>query len=214
MEETVKMCGKLHKLFNSMERFYYDFDKNDIPKNGIYIIFEKGETAHGCDRIVRVGTHTGDGQLPSRLSQHFKAENKDRSIFRKNVGLAILNKRKDPFIQQWDIDLTTRKTKEKWHNKIDSNKLNETEGEVTHYMQNNLSFVAFWVPEKTLRLNFESKIISTISKCEYNKPSKNWLGLFSPKEKIRESGLWLINGLYKEPLNEIEFKKLDKLAIK
>ena len=37
----------------------------------IYVLFEHGESAHGSNRIVRVGTLTGSGQLPSRLTQHF-----------------------------------------------------------------------------------------------------------------------------------------------
>ena len=39
-------------------------------------------------------------------------ENKDRSIFRKNIGRAILNKNQDPFLGQWELDLTTRKAKD------------------------------------------------------------------------------------------------------
>ena len=44
------------------------------------------------------------------------------------------------------------------------------------------------------------------------KPSENWLGSYSPNEKIRESGLWLVNELYKQSLNDEEFKKLKNLV--
>ncbi len=77
-----KVCEQLHRLFNSLPRQRFPFDTRQIPDNGIYIMFEDGESAHGVDRIVRVGTHTGANQLPSRLKQHFGQENKDRSIFR------------------------------------------------------------------------------------------------------------------------------------
>jgi len=60
-------------------------------------------------------------------------------------------------------------------------------------------------------LKIESKIISTISLCEECKPSHNWLGLFSPKEKIRDSGLWLVNELYKEPLSDKETEDLKNI---
>jgi hypothetical protein len=85
---------RLHKLFNDQRRFYFPFNqqKKEIPQNGIYIIFENGEKFGDLDRIVRVGTHTGDGQLRSRLNQHFVKENKNRSIFRKNIGRCMLNK--------------------------------------------------------------------------------------------------------------------------
>jgi hypothetical protein len=49
-------------------------------------MFEAGESGHGTDRIVYVGTHTGPGNLPARLAEHFVRENKDRSIFRGNIG--------------------------------------------------------------------------------------------------------------------------------
>lgn len=71
-----EMCNKIHQLFNGMNRFHFPFDEKDIPENGIYILFEKGEKAHGVDRIVRIGTHTGKNQLSSRLFQHFINENK------------------------------------------------------------------------------------------------------------------------------------------
>jgi len=78
----------------------FPFCEDQIPLNGIYILFEKGELAHNTDRIVRIGTHTGINQLRSRLKQHFIVENKDRSIFRKNIGRALLNKNHDDFINQ------------------------------------------------------------------------------------------------------------------
>ena len=46
------------------------------------------------DRIVRIGTHTGENQLRSRLMQHFVKENKNRSIFRKNIGRCFFEHRK------------------------------------------------------------------------------------------------------------------------
>lgn len=198
-------CGGLHILFNGLPRYKFPFDSNTIPENGIYILFETGEKSHGVDRIVRIGTHTGEGQLRSRLWQHFENENKDRSIFRRNIGRALLNKDNDPFIEQWEIDLTTKEAKEKYSGKIDQKKLSDVEKMVTKYMQQNFSFVVFSVPEKDRRLSLESKIISTVSACDECKPSANWLGRYSPKEKIRESGLWLVNELYKEPFDEEEF---------
>ncbi|MEQ8154920.1 MAG: hypothetical protein ABRQ25_08580 [Clostridiaceae bacterium] len=54
----------------------------------------------------------------------------------------------------------------------------------------------------------ESRLISTVSLCKECFPSEGWLGRFSPKAKIRESGLWLVNELYKEPMSEEELKQL------
>ncbi len=98
-----RICQQLHQLINLQPIFRFPFDTNNIPRNGIYILFEVGEIGHGTNRIVRIGTHTGVDQLRSRLKQHFIQENKDRSIFRKNIGRAILNQNHDPFLKLWDI---------------------------------------------------------------------------------------------------------------
>jgi len=201
-----QICSEIHKIFNELPRYSFPFNKTTIPKNGIYIIFEKNEYAHGADRIVRIGTHTGEEQLFSRLQQHFVKENKDRSIFRKNIGRALLNKENDPFLEQWDWDLTTKEKKEKYLPLLNQAKQKEVENSVSEYIQTNLSFCVIHVEGKEKRLELESKIISTVSLCENCKPSENWLGNFSPKRKIRESGLWLVNELYKEPL---EFADLE-----
>ncbi|MFW6008312.1 MAG: DUF6884 domain-containing protein [archaeon] len=64
--EIGQKCSELHKLIKNKARFTFPFDSNEIPDNGIYILFEKGEYGHADERIVRVGTHRGDRELPSR----------------------------------------------------------------------------------------------------------------------------------------------------
>lgn len=106
---------ELHQLFNEQKRFSFPFDKfmNEIPKNGIYIIFENGEKYNDFDRIVGIGTHTGIGQLLSRLNQHFINENKNRSILRKNIGRCFLSKENSKYVNLWELDTTSRADKEK-----------------------------------------------------------------------------------------------------
>jgi len=207
-----EICGELHQLFNNLERFRIPFDESKIPLNGIYVLFEAGEKAHGRDRIVRIGTHTGDNQLRSRFQQHFIDENKDRSIFRKNIGRALLNGRGDMFLKQWELDLTSRKDREKYGHMVSFKRQARIEKTVTEYIQNQLSFVVFQVDNKEERLSLESKMISTVSLCKECGPSRNWLGLSSPKTKTRESGLWLVNELFKKPLTENDLKKLKQLC--
>lgn len=207
-----EICHQLHNLFNSLPRYEFPFEDAKIPRNGIYVLFEEGERAHGVDRIVRVGTHTGDNQLRSRLKQHFVNENKDRSIFRKNIGRTILYRDNDPFLEQWEWDLTSKKAKEQYLPLLDEKKLRETEEKVTSIIQQNFTFVVFEVNDKDARLKWEEKIISTVSWCDECGPSPDWLGLFSPKKKIRESGLWLVNGLYKEGLTWQEFEELARIV--
>ena len=198
----------IHKAFLSLDRFDYRFDPNLIPLNGIYVFFEKGEFSHGHERIVRVGTHTGKNQLRSRLMQHLINENKDRSIFRKNIGRALLNRDKDmKMLEMWNKDMTPKKAREHIED-FDIGAIKKVEERVTDYMHSHFTFAAIEVSSKDDRLKLESRLISTISWCkECNKPSLDWLGNYSPIQKIRESGLWLVNELYKEPFTDSEFEE-------
>ncbi len=72
------------------------------------------------------------------------------------------------------------------------------EKRISDYIQNNLSFCVFQVDTKEQRLFWESKIVSTLAKSNELKPSKNWLGNSSTKDKIKASGLWQVNELYNE----------------
>lgn len=205
------LVSELHSLFNQKEKFTFPFDKSKLPKNGIYIIFEKGEYFEKMNRIVRVGTHTGENQLRSRLIQHFVKENKNRSIFRKNIGRCILNIENESYLDSWELDITPKKGREDKLKKINNELEKILENRISKYIQNNLSFCVFEVNTKEDRLFWESKIISTLSNAAQSgkiKPSENWLGNKSPKDKIRASGLWQVNELYKESLTNTEFDKL------
>jgi hypothetical protein len=200
------VCEALHEWANSLPPLRFPFADASIPLNGIYVLFEHGEVAHGTNRIVRVGTHTGTGQLRSRLRQHFLVQNKDRSIFRKNIGRALLNRDHDPFLPIWELDRTSRLARER--HVIDLDHQSAIEANVSQYIQEHFTFVVFLADEKAKRLELESQMISTVSLCVECRPSPQWLGLFSPKDKIRTSGLWLVNELYKEPLSSTDFEAL------
>lgn len=201
------ICAELHQAIRKLPRHNFPYTAESIPKNGIYFLFEKGEVAHDGERIVRVGTHTGNNQLLSRLNQHFVTENKDRSIFRKNIGRALLHKNNDPYLNQWEIDRTTRSARQE-HGPADMRKQLGVEKEISTYLQSNMSFAVIEVKEKDARLILESRVISTLSHCKECQPSATWLGLQSPKEKISQSGLWLVNELYKKGLTQQELSQL------
>ena len=211
------LAVRLHQLFNQQKRFSFPFQekKDEIPSNGIYVIFEKGETFHGMDRITRVGTHTGEDQLFSRLNQHFLKENKNRSIFRKNIGRSLLHKENHPYAKEWEYDTTSREAKEKYAKLLNLELEKELEKRISTHIHENLSFVVFEVETEEDRLFWEEKIIATLSQAANQgeiKPSDRWLGNSSPIEKIRKSGLWLVQGLDKEGLTEEEFEKLKQIV--
>lgn len=207
------LCSQLHMLLRRGKRFDYSMGYKSLPVNGIYIMFEKGEIAHGGDRIVRIGTHTGDKQLKSRIYQHFENKNKNRSIFRKNIGRCFLNRDESPYLATWELDTTTREKKELYADRVDHEIEAEIEGRISHYIQNCLSFCLLDVPVKEDRLYFEARLIGTVSNCTECQPSVDWLGLHSPVEKIRNSGLWQVMELYKTPISEKELTFVSKALI-
>jgi hypothetical protein len=87
------------------------------------------------------------------------------------------------------------------------------EGNVSRVLQKNFSFVVFRVDAARERLSIESKLISTVSHCTDCIPSPAWLWLHSPKQRIRETGLWLVNELFKEPLSLADLQRLETLLM-
>lgn len=205
------VCAELHDLARRGTLHAFPFEVARLPRDGIYVLFEKGEESHGGSRIVRIGTHTGDGQLPSRIAQHFVKENKDRSIFRKNIGRALLSRSNDPFLTEWEIDRTSRDARARFGVERDVSKRRVIEAEITRRLQSTFTFVVFRVDNKSDRLSLESRMISAVSLCDECRPSAGWLGLSSPKNRIRESGLWLVNELYKECLSSADIRQLETL---
>jgi hypothetical protein len=210
------LYDNLHDLFNSKKRFQFPYynEIDSIPLNGIYLMFENGEKYKNWDRIVRVGTHTGKNQLRSRLFQHYLNQNKNRSIFRKHIGRAILNKNNNPYLAIWNMDSTSRVDRIKNECLIDKNFENGLEIQISNYIQGNISFSVFEVLEKEDRIFWESRIISTLAGFHDIKPSDQWLGLFSPKSRIQDYGLWQINKLFNKPLDLKEFDILTRLTLK
>ena len=101
-------CNKLHAIVQKGKRFRFENGRlpEGIPLNGIYILFEDEEVGHDLDRIVRVGTHTGDNRLPGRIRDHFINPQKDSSIFRKHLGRCFIMIDGNPhnYLRIWNID--------------------------------------------------------------------------------------------------------------
>lgn len=197
-------CDRLHQLFCAMPRYTWE-QISQIPfTNGIYIIFEKGEQYHGMERIVRVGTHTSSDRIKTRLLDHFLRENHDGSIFRKNVGKAILNAHRDPYLATWTMD-TSKPENRRF---LDKEKNADTERRVSKYLRENFTFTVFQVINKDERLRMEEAIIATLNAEPTFIPGSKWPGLYSPETEIRESGLWLKQGLNGAPMTNAEFDRL------
>jgi len=216
-------CQWLHEQLEKLPLFSYPFQINKLPYDGIYFFYEKNENwGHGGlkPRIVRVGTHK-NGNFRSRISEHFLLDEAkmnftegnpaphERSIFRKNIGRALLNRDKNGYLDVWEIDFTTHKSREE--NRQLRNIMVEKviESAITKILRENFSFRFIVMDNQDERMGtkgLESSLIGTLARCNKCGPSLNWLGNVSPKRKIRESGLWLVQHLSSPEITQEERK--------
>ncbi|MEG2811862.1 MAG: hypothetical protein RR898_01460 [Clostridium sp.] len=201
----------LHRLFNNMPRMKWNNVKDLKFDNGIYIMFENGETYQGMDRVVRVGTHRADGRLVTRLNNHFTSNNADSSIFRKNIGRALLSRDKSSYQDVWELNTSKSEIRELHKNEIDLEFENELESTITNYLKDNITFVCFKVDTEEERLRLEEGIISTLSRSNIQS-SKEWLGLNHTKKEVVESRLWNIQGVNGKVLTYDELIRIGELC--
>ncbi|MCL0034652.1 hypothetical protein M1N21_01865 [Dehalococcoidia bacterium] len=224
-------CKWLHEILEELPLIKYPFRLELLPLNGIYFFYEEGEIwGHGGEklRIVRIGTHKGNN-FRNRIAEHFLINEKkmsfdrnnpkpsDRSIFRKNIGRALLNKNKDPYLKIWEIDFLPRANRDKYGDLRDIEKEKSIEKQITEILRNNFFFRFVIIENEDERIGskgLESKLIGTVSRCTMCKQSMNWLGNYSPKKQIRTSGLWLIRHLNAEGITEEDIPVIEKLIRK
>lgn len=199
----------LHRLFDRLRR--YDWQGiDDIPfEDGVYVVYERGETYHGGDRIVRVGTHTAPGRLKGRLRDHFVREDHNGSIFRKNVGKALLNRAQDPYLAIWSLDTSRAPNRGRENPRAEA----QVEREVSAFMRRSMTFAVIPVADAGERLRLEAAIIATLHQAKDFAPSDGWLGHYSPEPEIRESGLWQVLGLDANPLTAEESLQLARILV-
>src|SRR5215213_2216752 len=94
-----QVISSLYAALIQLPRRDHHTPPRELPPNGIYAFFERGETipwpGGTTDRIVRVGTHKVDGNFPGRIRAHYGrvrslGGNKNGSVFRKHLGGALL----------------------------------------------------------------------------------------------------------------------------
>jgi hypothetical protein len=167
------------------------------PERGIYFFFEPGEMHGHQPRVVRVGTHaltaTSRTTLWKRLSQHRGTTssvggNHRGSIFRLLVGEALMRRDPDLAVQSWDSERPTNgaeRVAEKQH-----------EARVSGYLgQTRILFLPITDPpgagsHRGLIERNSIALISNYGTPSGIEPSQGWLGQYSGRGKVRQSGLW------------------------
>lgn len=207
-----EQCKFLHEELERLPLIRFPFDIHALPKNGIYFVYEQGEHwGHGGDhsRVVRIGTHK-DGNFHARIGEHFLLDEskmnfdatrpapRERSIFRKHIGRAMLNRDQDPYLSTWEIDFTSRASRDRYGSLRDVVKEKQVETEITRLLRESFSIRFIVMDRQAERMGasgLERRLIGTVAQCGQCRPSSTWLGHSSPKLQIRSSGLWLIQHL-------------------
>ena len=174
---------------------FSDLRRTQVPKAGVYFLFEPGEVRSSSGdgpRVVRVGTHaitaTSRTSLWDRLKQHRGNDktlggNHRGSIFRLLVGDAL--QRQDGYsVDSWGVG----------NNASAATRLEERalESSVSDYLRQ-MSVIGVSVSDRSERQILETNSIALLSNYQkepLDRPSPDWLGHHSSREKVRESGLW------------------------
>lgn len=146
--DPISITIKLHLLARALPHFDHMFQTTDIPRNGIYIMFETGELIghpeFEGDRIVRIGTHQVDDRLPRRLRQHYRG-NKRASVLRRHVSSAM--SMPDGLLPK------------------------DAEALLSGAIADRFSFACIAVPEKSERMHLERSLIAQLARHPIGSPS-------------------------------------------
>ncbi len=225
MSKLFWLCKWIHEKLELLPLIQYPFELNSLPKNGIYFFYEKGEYwGHGGNknRIVRIGTHKKEN-FRTRINDHYNLNSleinfsvndskpSDRSIFRKNIGRALLNDKHDKYIKIWEISFMEKKNKEKFSQLRDIQKEILLEQRISEILRNNFSFKYIIIENEEKRIGskgLERALIGTVARCYLCRPSSNWLGKKSPIREISRGKLWEV-----QHLKNYDITNEDKISI-
>lgn len=208
----------IHQFFNEQQRFSFPYDKKEIERitdsNGLYVLFEKGESSKGFDRIVRIGSHDGKNRLVKRLKDHFMSSVQRNSIFRKHIGRCLLTIENDEYIENWNKPFKKIIDKVRYKDFVDLHYEKKYEELITDHICVNLSFTLIpRIYDSKQRDRIEEGLIASLAQSTIRTSSVSWLGNNHPDKRIRDAKIWNIEYLNGQPISPIEFEEL-KNAIK
>lgn len=181
-----------------------DILANEIPMQGVYFFFDESEPTRfskAVPRLVRVGTHgvsagstaTLRNRLRTHLGTRTGAGNHRASVFRLHVGRAIIER--DQLQQRypnWGKGQSASKDITGLEGPLES--------KVSEYIGNlRVLFVPVLDTAGTgsMRATIERQFITMFTEnyCAIEQSSPSWLGRFSDKASIRDSGLWNVRDI-------------------
>lgn len=210
----LNQCLRIDKRTRAIERSYEMFDQladrmglhplrdilaEELPKQGVYFFFDDSEPTKYSGRVprlVRIGTHgvsagsvaTLRNRLRTHLGTRAGAGNHRASVFRLHVGRAIIERdHLSEEFRDWGKGQSAPKAIIEHEARL--------EAMVSEYIG---SLRVLFIPvldaagTGSMRATIERQFISmfTESLCVIEESSPTWLGRFSDKPSIRNSGLW------------------------
>lgn len=202
LEAFYKLIDKLEKGLGGKYLLGSCNSKMCWPNRGVYFFFEKDEYRTNVPsvlRVVRVGTHAVSrgavstlwGRLRSHKGTPDGLGNHRGSIFRLHIGTALLRQMgSQNKLLTWGKGQAANKDikrEEEWMERQVSDYL----GKKTLLLWLNIGDTPSALSDRAF---IERNAIALISNNKHpvDLPSPKWLGRFSNKEEIRESGLWNI----------------------
>lgn len=198
----------IHDMIRKMPQYTWDTIGNLEFENGIYIIFEPKNSDGASNRIVRIGTHTGPDRLKGRIRGHYISNRKDGSVFRKDIGLAMLNKERDEYSDIWNLNTSNPQIKKENEDRLNPDFEKMLEERVSDYLREKTKFVCIEVNDLDERLRIEEGLIAILGGNKNFKPDDDWLGYYHPDSRIRKNFIWNKQGLDGKPLSLDEVRNL------
>ncbi len=202
-ESAADLARLVHTLAAGLPRHNHRADRADLPRNGIYLFFERGESVPlgptEAARIVRVGTHRVDGRFPGRVRDHFHG-NRRASVFRFHLGAALLARRAplDPRLDPWRDRSAAGPA--------------EVELLVSRTLAEDFTFACIRVDFSAERIALERGLIALLAQHPVARPCEGWLGRHALAPSILRSGLWNTQETQAAPLSPRKFDRLGQLA--
>lgn len=201
MLEGTSLTDRVYAEILRLPCFDYRTPLEDLPRSGLYVVFEPAEIvrwrAKMVSRPVRVGINTVDGRLRQRMSKHYGNPNapggeRRQSVFRRHVGGALLRKEnpENPQLEHWLGG----------HGQFP-----DLEARVSTWLREHTCFRCIRVDSAEERCDLEKGLIALFAQLPLGKPSAEWLGRHAANSNVRESGLWNSDHVDGEPLTEEEF---------
>lgn len=202
-DKSTDHTATVHALAATLPRYRFPVSRRETPASGVSLLFEEGEVALAGDstveRIVHVGTHTGEGRLARRLGIHASGDRRG-SVLRLHLGGALLA-RDAPGDQR----LTT------WYGDKRA-PTPDVEEAVSALLRERFTVCCIPVTDRDERLELERGLIALLAQRPLGPPSEGWLGRHAFRLEIRRSGLWNTDHVDAKPMGEGGLKRLEAIV--